>query len=683
MKAGQSQPAPARGAETVTGQMRHIQGREWWLWALAVTVTLMLTVGLLSFTLALPSGESERLFWPDLPRAVRGVAALVLIFDFYTLYQQLQIHRMRRRLMESEELFRLITENAADMIAVTGVDGRLLYSSPAYKSVLGDTPGGTDLASFFDQIHPDDRARVMAATENARLNGKTQRLEYRIQHKDGSWRNLESVASAIRDRAGRIEKLVVVNRDITDRKQAEAALAHNAFHDALTGLPNRALFLDRLQHALAYGKRHPAFKFAVLCINVDQFKVFNESLGYSAGDQLLVQIGHRLKTGLRTDDMISRSSPEEAPDGTLARLGGDEFTVLLDDIRYPSDAIRVAERIHNMLSGAFLVQGQSIVVSVSIGIALGTGEQNQAEDLLRDANIAMYRAKRQGKARCEVFDQAMHARAVDRLNLETDLRRALEMREFRIHYQPIVRLDGHITGFEALVRWERAGVLVSPAEFVPVANETGLILPINGWLMREACGKLREWNRQFGFDPPLYMSLNVTAKQFAHPNLAEEIAAVLHETGLPPAQMQLEIMETVAMADADHAARVLAELKALGVGLSIDDFGTGYSSLNRLQEYRVDTLKIDRSFILHMEADKEAREIVRTIVMLAHNLGLKVVAEGTETAAQVEQLRDLGCEFAQGFFFARPADEKAVERLLREGSGNALPLPHAVPAAAR
>ncbi len=683
MKAEPSQPVLPRGAETVTGQMRHIQGREWWLWALAVTVTLMLTVGLLSFTVALPVGEPERLYWPDLPRAVRGVAALVLLFDFYTLYQQLQIHRMRRRLMESEELFRLISENAADMIAVTGVDGSLLYSSPAYHSVLGYSREESDVASSFDQIHPDDRERVKAATENARLNGKAQRLEYRIRHKDGSWRILESVASVIRDRAGRIEKLVVVNRDITERKHAEAMLAHNAFHDALTDLPNRALFLDRLQHAIAYAKRHPDFQFAVLCINVDQFKVFNESLGYTAGDQLLVQIGHRLKAGLRTDDMVSRSAPEQVSDGTLARLGGDEFTVLLDDIRNPSDAIRVAERIHQMLRGAFLVQGQSIVVSASIGIALGTGAQNQGEDLLRDANIAMYRAKRQGKAHSEVFDQAMHASAVDRLKLETDLRQALEAGEFRIHYQPIVRLDGQIVGFEALLRWERAGTMVSPVEFIGVANETGLILPINGWLMREACGKLREWNGRFGFDPPLYMSLNVTAKQFAHPDLAEEIAAVLRETALPPSQMQLEIMETVAMADADHAARVLAQLKSLGVGLSIDDFGTGYSSLNRLQEYRVDTLKIDRSFVAHMESDKQAREIVRTIIVLAHNLGLKVVAEGTETAAQVEQLRDLGCELAQGFFFARPADEKAIERLLQEGAGQSLLLTRTLPAAMR
>ncbi len=434
---------------------------------------------------------------------MRGLAALVLLFDFYTVYQHFQLHRMRRQLAERDQLFQLISENAADMIALVGSDGRRLYNSPAYERVLGYSAEDLKTTSSFDQVHPDDRPRVLKAAENARLSGHGERLEYRIRHKDGSWRTLESTASPIRDAKGQTDKLVIVNRDITERKRAEEMLAHNAFHDGLTNLPNRALFLDRLQHALTLSKRHSHYKFAVLLIDIDEFKIVNDSLGHSAGDELLIKIGQRLKDAVRRADTVSRPRTNGVPDkpindDTLARLGGDEFTILLDDIRDPIEAVRVAERVQNELATPFSVNQQEIVISASIGIAASTSPHTQAEDLLRDADIAMYRAKRTGKARCEVSDTAMHASAVKRLKLETDLRKALDQGEFRVYYQPIVSLQtAKITGFEALTRWQRPEGVLPPSEFIAVAEEIGLIIPMNRQLRREACMQLQSWQTEF------------------------------------------------------------------------------------------------------------------------------------------------------------------------------------------
>jgi predicted signal transduction protein with EAL and GGDEF domain len=510
----------------------------------------------------------------------------------------------------------------------------------------------------------------LQAAEKARLSGRGERVEYRIRHKNGSWRVLESTASAIQNARGETEKLVIVNRDITERKRAEEMLVHNAFHDGLTNLPNRALFLDRLQHALTLSKKHSNYKFAVLLIDIDEFKIFNDSLGHSVGDELLIAIGRRLTESVRRADTVSRPrvgavSRRLAGDDTLARLGGDEFTVLLDDIRDPIEAVRVAERIQSELSAPFIVNGQEVVISASIGIASSTTPHVRAEELLRDADIAMYRAKKAGRARCEVFDTGMHASAVNRLRLETDLRRALEQGEFRVHYQPIVSLTtGKITGFEALTRWQRPEGLVSPAEFIPVAEETGLIIPMNRQLLREACKQVQAWQAQFPSHPPLSLSANVTPREFAQPDLAEEIVKILTGTNFDPDNLHLEIVETIAMGDAEKSGRALARLKALGAHLSIDDFGTGYSSLSRLRRIPVDTLKIDRAFISNMDTDAENREIVRVIIMLAHNLGLKVVAEGAETEQHVDQLKQFDCELAQGYFFSRPVDSQAMQQIL-------------------
>ena len=656
--------------EAIPTQMRRIEGREWWLWGFAVAVTLALTLGIISLTFPWFNRETDVGYWFDLREWVRGLAALVLLFDVYAIYQHLQLHRIRRQLAERDQLFQLISENAADMIALVGSDGRRLYNSPAYQKVLGYSAEDLKSTSSFEQIHPDDRLRVLEAAEKARLTGRGERMEYRVRHKDGSWRTLESTASPIRNAKGQTDKLVIVNRDITERKRAEEMLAHNAFHDGLTNLPNRALFLDRLQHTLTLSKRHPNYKFAVLLIDVDEFRLVNDSMGHSAGDELLIQIGQRLRESVRRADMVSRPRISYTPDqplddDTLARLGGDEFAILLDDIRDPVEAVRVAERLQAELAAPFLVDQQEIVISASIGISASTSPHAQAEDLLRDADIAMYRAKRAGKARCEVSDPAMHANAVKRLQLETDLRKAFDQAEFRVYYQPIVWLQtGRIAGFEALTRWQRPEGILAPMEFIAVAEETGLIIPMNRQLLREACQHLRSWQSEFPSSPPLTMSVNLSSREFAQPDLASEIRKSLEETGVDPGCLQLEIIETIAMGDAEKSGHVLAHLKALGVRLSIDDFGTGYSSLSRLRRIPVDTLKIDRAFISNMDRDPESREIVRIIIMLAHNLGLKAVAEGTETEGQVNLLKQLNCEMAQGYFFSRPADDQAMLKLL-------------------
>jgi PAS domain S-box-containing protein len=669
-----SSQSPSEDPKRPSLRMRQVEGREWWLWGSAVAVTLVLTFGILSLTFPGFHLPTDSVYSLNLKEWVRGLAALVLLFDLYTVYQQRELQRIRRQLSERERLFQLITENAADMIAVIDCDGQRLYNSPAYQKILGYDPEELAATSAMDQIHPEDRARVLEAADKARNTGRGERLEYRIRHKDGSWRFIESTASAIRGPEGETEGLVIVNRDITQRKRAEEKLDHLSFHDGLTNLPNRALFLDRLQRAITQARRHSDFRFAVLFIDIDEFKVFNDSLGHAAGDALLIQIAQRLTVCLRGADTISRPRLGDTVgplmgESTLARPGGDEFTVLIEELHDPSDTIRVAERIQQRLAVPFDLNGQEIVLTVSIGVAFNGNAGAEAQDVLGDAEIAMYRAKSAGKGRCEVFDHAMHAGAIKRLQLETDLRKAIELNQLRVYYQPIVSLsNGQIVGFEALSRWQRPERLVMPVEFIEVADETGLILPINRQLLYDACRQLRAWQALFPSDPPLTLNVNITPKQFAQPELASEIGKTLKETGLDPSCVNLEITETIAMADAERSAVVLSELKALGVRLDIDDFGTGYSSLSRLQGFPVDTIKIDRAFISRIDTDLATHEIVRLIVMLAHGLRLKVVAEGVETQAQVDLLKDIGCELAQGYFYSKPVAAETIEQLLSNNS---------------
>ena len=464
--------------------------------------------------------------------------------------------------------------------------------------------------------------------------------------------------------------------------QLQDKLTQEARQDPLTRLPNRTFFLDQLARCVTRAKRHPDHMFAVLFVDIDAFKIVNDSFGHFAGDQIIMQIAERLVTSVRRDDLVSCSADVTGPvrqsgEDTLARMGGDEFTILLDDIRDASDGIRVAERIQQKLVSPFLVGGQEVSITASIGIAISGTGYSTAEDILRDADTAMYRAKALGRSRYEICDPAMHASAVGRLKLETDLRRAMDRDEFRVHYQPIVSLrGGRIIGFEALLRWQRAGFgLVMPGEFVPVAEETGQILVIGLWVLREACRQMRAWNQQFPSDPAFTVAVNISAKQFAQPDLVTEVERILREACLDPHCLKLELTESVTMREVERAARIFGELKSLGVCLSMDDFGTGYSSLSQLRRFPLDILKIDRSFVSEMEGSTESYAIVQTILTLGRSLGMEMVAEGVESANQVNLLKSLGCEYAQGYYFSKPVDQEGMVEVLLKSSGSAYRLP--------
>ena len=651
---------------------RKVEAREWWLLGLAVAVTLVLTFAIISLTFASPVLHQDKIYLFNLKEWVRGLTFLVLLFDLYTIYQHRQLQRMNRRLLEQHLLFQLITENAADMIAVVDTTGRRIYNSPSYEKVLGYNATELKTTSSLEQVHPDDRMRVAHAAENALLGHAGSTLEYRVRHKDGSWRVLESTANAIHGLGGEFGGLVIVNRDITERKRAEEALTRNAFYDGLTNLANRTLLVDRIARVLAVSQKHARSHFAILSIDIDGFRVINDSLGHAAGDILLTQIAGRLSTCLRSSDTVSRprNEPNEllSGDTTLARPGGDEFVVVADDLKGPGDAIRIAERIMSRLGTPFDLDGHQIVVTASIGIALSGSTCTEPQGILRDAEIAMYRAKNLGKARWEVFNHGMHAGVLKRLELESDMRKAIELGEFKVFYQPIVSIETErVVGFEALSRWQRGQEMVMPNDFIPVADETGLIVSINRQLLPEACRQLRRWHKLCPSDTPMFISINVSAREFLQTDLTSQLKQTIGESGIDPRHISLEITETIAMADAKRSAAILSELKALGVNIDIDDFGTGYSSLSRLQSFRADTLKVDRAFVSRIDSDRETLEIVRIIVMLAHSLGLRVVAEGVETRTQLDVLRQLGCEHAQGYLFSKPVDAQAIEGILTSG----------------
>ena len=544
---------------------------------------------------------------------------------------------------------------------MNGPDWTMRTLSGACLSVTGYDPEellGNDRQSYNALIYAEDLPHLFNTIDKAITTRQPYVAEYRIRTKSGQEKYLWERGSTLCSSSGEVLGLEGFITDITDLKWAEEQLRYDAFHDKLTSLPNRALFMDRLGCCVKRVKRHPEDMFAVLFLDLDRFKVVNDSLGHVVGDQLLVEVAKRLQTCLRTGD-------------TVARLGGDEFTVLLDGINDLSDVMQVSARIHQALQLPFNLNGREVLTSASIGITMSTIDYDQPEDLLRDADIAMYRAKAQGKGRSKVFTADMHSRATALLQLEMDVRWAIERQQFHLQYQPIVVLEtGQIIGFEALLRWHHPSRgLISPAEFIPVAEETGLILPITWWVLREACCQLRDWQSQFPQEPPLSMSVNFSSKQFAEVGLMQQIEQTIQAMDLQTSGLKLEITESAIMENAKATAAKLLQLKALGIQLSIDDFGTGYSSLSYLHRFPVDTLKVDRSFVSSLD-HHENFQIIQTITILAQNLGMTVVAEGVETAEQAAQLRALGCEYGQGYFFSRPVDAHAAEVLLQQGCLN-------------
>jgi diguanylate cyclase (GGDEF)-like protein/PAS domain S-box-containing protein len=571
------------------------------------------------------------------------------------------IQRMHaeKALWESEERYALAVNGANDGVWDWDLKGNTAYFSPRWKSMLGyrEEEIGNDIDEWFSRVHSEDAVGLHKALE-AHLEGQEPHFEHehRMRCRDASSIWVLSRGLAVRDGTGKPYRMAGSLTDISARKRAEEQLLHDALYDALTQLPNRALFLDHLGLAMEQARRRRNSVVAVLFIDLDRFKNINDSLGHSVGDELLVELAKRLTHFLRPGD-------------TVARLGGDEFAVLLNDVRGPSDATRVAERIHELIREKVELGGREVFTGASIGVALSSPGYKHPEEILRDADTAMYRAKAAGRGCYQVFDQTMHRSVVALLKLETELRRAVELKQFLMHYQPIVSLEtGRIVGFEGLVRWkhpERG--LVNPEHFISVAEETGLIVPLGWWVLRQACRHAREWQQLLPSQPPLYVSVNVSGKIMMQPDMFHRVTRVLEETGLPPTSLRLEITENVIMDHGDVALAKLAQFQNLGVQFSVDDFGTGYSSLSYLQRFSYDTLKIDRSFISGMDSKDDASAIVKTIVALANMLKINVVAEGVETSLQFRHLREIGCSHAQGFWFSRPVDRAATQALLLHG----------------
>ena len=556
---------------------------------------------------------------------------------------------------QSEERYALAARGASDGLWDWNLETNRIYFSSRWKSMVGcaENEVSNHPDEWLKRVHPEDIIRLKQQISD-QLEGVTSHLEsqHRMLHKDGTYRWMRVRAVLARNGEKEPARMAGSHSDITHGKVA----------DALTGLPNRALFFERLEGCLDRVKRLDGPMFAVLFLDIDRFKGINDRFGHPLGDQLLIAISRRLETCLRSKDAIWCIERESL----LARLGGDEFTILLDDIRELSQATNIAERILKELGAPFDLDGNEVFTTASIGIALSDPDYEQAKDVLRDADTAMYQAKAQGKGRCEVFDTAMRDRVEARQRLEAELRRAVAAQEFVVHYQPIFSLgSGLLSGFEALIRWQHpTRGLLGPNEFIAVAEEAGLSLRLDQWVLRQATRQMKDWQARFPTHQALTISVNFSSRQFQQLDIVEQVSQLLRESGLDGSSLELEITETQMMENRESVSAVLKQLRALNIQLAIDDFGTGYSSLSYIQRFPVQRLKIDRTFVSRMCLDQEDRAIVQTIVALAHNLRLHLVAEGVETAAQLNQLKELGCEYAQGYFLSKPLDSSAAEHLI-------------------
>lgn len=574
--------------------------------------------------------------------------------------------RMEQALRSSEERHRQILSCAGEGIFGLDKQGKHIFINPAAARLFGYTEAellGQRGHDLWHHSHADGTPYDIKDSNilNACHEGKALRADHEVfWRKDGTCFPVEYVSTPLTENGQQIGVVVTFN-DITERKRIQAQLEHEALHDALTGLPNRVLFLRRLEDCLERTKKDAQEGFGVLFMDLDRFKVVNDGLGHMAGDQLLIDISQRLQSIL-------------SPEDTLARFGGDEFTLLLDGVLEIQQAIQKTEQIQRALSKPFSLRGEKIFTSFSIGIALSSPHYQRPENILRDADIAMYRAKAQGKSCYAIFDNRMHTQALATLHLETDLRHALERQELRVFYQPIISLaSGNIHGFEALLRWQHPQHgLLSPHAFVALAEETSLILPIGHWILEQACRQIKIWQQEFSHLGKLSISVNLSAKQFSQGNLFQQVKQVLQETGLPGTHLKLEITESILLHNTEAVSDTLMRLKNMGVTACIDDFGTGYSSLSYLHRLPFDTLKIDRSFVTGICQDNSHLEIVRTIMLLAKNLNMTVIAEGVESMAQANQLNALECDYVQGYLYSKPLSVEATSNLLRIFDYNAI-----------
>jgi diguanylate cyclase (GGDEF)-like protein/PAS domain S-box-containing protein len=563
---------------------------------------------------------------------------------------------------ESEDRFRSLVQHSTDTTLVIGGDHLVAYASPATEALLGRVPDAVIGRDAMELVHPDDRERVrLQLAAPLREHGVADPIELRMAHADGSWRHAEAVLTDLRDRPS-VSGYVANLRDITERKQAEELLAHQAVHDPLTGLANRALLLDRAEQMLVRGRRTQE-PVAALFVDLDNFKEVNDTLGHEAGDHLLRAVAARFAATVRASD-------------TVGRLGGDEFVVLAEGLSLAAGAELLAERFQEVLREPFLLDGLEGTLSITASIGIAQGDRAAAEDLLRDADIALYRAKATGKDRAALFAPEMQSAVLDRLALKRDLQSALADDQFRLLYQPLFDLATmHVYGVEALLRWHHPtrGV-VAPNDFIPMLEETGLITAVGRWVLAEACRQAAAWHR---LGHRLTMSVNVSMRQLDTPGLLTDVRDALTDSGLDPATLLLEITETALVRDADATMARLVELKGLGVAIAIDDFGTGYSSLGYLRQFPVDALKIDRSFIDAMAESPESTVLIHAMVALAHALGLGTVAEGIEEHSQLQALRDHGCQRGQGFLVSRPVEPAAILELL--GAAPTAPEPSPAP----